>query len=80
MYILWCDSFIVGFHLWMGDDERLDRAKSIELLLEMQKELELDLVKYTSLEIIAVFSGTDMTRGTNDEFGCGELATLRSNI
>jgi hypothetical protein len=37
VYSLWCDRFIVGCHVRMGDDTRQDRALIIELILAIQK-------------------------------------------
>jgi hypothetical protein len=41
---------VVGCHIRLGDDIRPDRAMSIELLLEIKKELEHDLVPCSRFE------------------------------
>jgi hypothetical protein len=55
MYILWFDRVVVGCHIRMGDDIRPHRAMSIELLLEIQRELEIDLEWCSSLKSILTF-------------------------
>jgi hypothetical protein len=50
VYILWFDRFIVDFHVIMEDDTSQDRSFSIELILDIQKLLEEDLLKYQSME------------------------------
>jgi hypothetical protein len=50
VYSLCFDRFIVGCHVRMGDDTRQDRAFIIELILDIQKFLEEDLLKYQSVE------------------------------
>jgi hypothetical protein len=57
MYGVWFDRFKLGCHSHMGDYVRLDKAMSIELLLEIQKLYEKKLFQCkTDEEVLDEFA------------------------
>jgi hypothetical protein len=49
MYTIWFDHFIVGYHIWMGDDIHPYCVMRIELFLAIQDEFENDRASCVSI-------------------------------